>query len=115
MVRSMELLRYHEDCLVSLQQLILVYVFVCINVFVDAVNQLLEVYNKTNVPFRKPIALISSFTQAAIVLVLWYGGKLVNEHELNVGILTGDGVLKGISSISIDFAKLHITLSLTLS
>ena len=26
--------------------------------------------------------------QGAIVLVLWYGGKLVNDHSMNVGELT---------------------------
>ncbi|KXJ29192.1 ABC transporter B family member 25 [Exaiptasia diaphana] len=32
--------------------------------------------------------IVMSLAQAAIVLVLWYGGKLVNQGELNVGILT---------------------------
>ncbi|XP_032239123.2 ABC transporter B family member 25 [Nematostella vectensis] len=32
--------------------------------------------------------VVMAVGQAAIVLVLWYGGKLVNEGEMNVGILT---------------------------
>lgn len=29
-------------------------------------------------------------SQGAVVLVLWYGGSLVNHGALNVGILTGN-------------------------
>ena len=42
------------------------------------------------------------------MLVLWYGGKLVNEHELNVGILTGKTCLL----VSTNFINIYSNLPL---
>lgn len=42
--------------------------------------------------------------QGAVVLVLWYGGSLVNKQELDVGILTGNcsfEIILVISSVKI--------------
>ena len=33
---------------------------------------------------------VAGLLQGAVVLVLWYGGSLVNKRELDVGILTGN-------------------------
>lgn len=33
---------------------------------------------------------VAGLLQGAVVLVLWYGGSLVNKQELDVGILTGN-------------------------
>jgi len=36
---------------------------------------------------------VAGLLQGAVVLVLWYGGSLVNKQQLDVGILTGNTVV----------------------
>lgn len=56
---------------------------------------------------------VAGLLQGAVVLVLWYGGSLVNKQELDVGILTGNSSFEIILVIS--FVKSQMNFKVLIS